>query len=196
MPTSILLATRNQGKAREFQEMLGKEWIVLTTKDVPEIPEVLEDGQTFEANARKKALAYGEVFPGLVLADDSGLEVDALNGAPGIYSARFAGEPSDDRKNNQLLLSQMAKVPEKERGARFVCVLALSRGSEVLGCFQGTLPGKIVRETRGNRGFGYDPMFVPDGYSQTLAELDAKVKNGISHRSQALKQLLQSTPFR
>lgn len=194
MPTPILLATRNKGKAREFQEMLGAEWQILTTDDVPGLPDVVEDGKTFEANAQKKALACGQFFPGYVLADDSGLEVDALNGAPGIYSARFAGEPSNDQRNNELLLERLLTVQENERGAGFVCALALSKGSEVLGVFKGICRGTILKAPKGKEGFGYDPLFVPEGHEQSFAELGSDIKHRLSHRSKAIKALIEWLP--
>jgi len=190
MPTPILLATRNKGKAREFQEMLGAEWQVLTSSDVPDLPDVSEDGETFEANAQKKALACGAIFSGFVLADDSGLEVDALNGVPGIHSARFAGEPSNDLRNNELLLTRMLDVPEDSRGAQFVCVLALTKGATVLGLYKGILRGRVLYSARGQGGFGYDPAFVPEGYQESFGELDYRIKNSISHRAQALQALI------
>ena len=190
MPTPILLATRNKGKAREFQEMLGAEWQVLTSSDVPDLPDVSEDRETFEANAQKKALACGAIFSGFVLADDSGLEVDALNGVPGIHSARFAGEPSNDLRNNELLLTRMLDVPEDSRGAQFVCVLALTKGATVLGLYKGILRGRVLYSARGQGGFGYDPAFVPEGYQESFGELDYRIKNSISHRAQALQALI------
>jgi XTP/dITP diphosphohydrolase len=190
MPRSILLATRNQGKAREFQQMLGSEWSILTTRDVPGLPEVVEDGDSFEANAIKKALGCAEFFPDFVLADDSGLEVDALNGAPGIYSARYAGEPADDTKNNELLLERMSGLAENQRGAQFVCCLALCQGADLLGVFTGILRGHILSSGRGSGGFGYDPLFVPENYQQSFGQLNAEIKNSISHRSKALGKLI------
>lgn len=170
--------------------MLGAGWHVLTVQDVPHLPQVNEDGDTFEANARKKALSCAEFFQGYVLADDSGLQVDYLNGAPGIYSARFAGEPSNDSRNNALLLKKLAGLSRDQRGAQFVCTLALAQGSEILGVFNGTLRGRILEESRGQAGFGYDPLFVPDYFEKSLAELGSDIKHQISHRSQALKKLV------
>jgi XTP/dITP diphosphohydrolase len=189
MRTPLLVATTNKGKAREFQEMLGSDWAVLTSSEVTGLPQVVEDGASFEANACKKALENAACFSGWVLADDSGLEVDYLKGAPGIYSARFAGEPSDDSKNNHLLQQKLRDVPEQDRGAQFVCVLALARGAKVEGIFRGVLRGKILDQAQGHGGFGYDPLFVPDGYEQSLAELGPEIKHQISHRAAALREL-------
>lgn len=188
---SILIATHNQGKAREFQEMLGSFWQVLTYRDVPELPQVIEDGLSFEANAVKKVLSCAKIFNGYVLADDSGLEVDALGGAPGIISARFAGEPSSDVLNNNLLLSKMAHLSSSERGAQFKCSLALAQGSQLLGTFEGIIRGSIQIEPTGSGGFGYDPLFIPEGYHESFAQLGAELKHKISHRSQALAKLLE-----
>ena len=151
---------------------------------VPGAPEIEETGTTFQANARLKALGVSEVVDGLVLADDSGLEVDALGGAPGVRSARYAGEGGGDQANNAKLMREMQG--KDDRRARFRCAMVLARDGKVLGEFDGAVEGRIIGEPRGAQGFGYDPFFVPDGFDQTFAELGAEVKNGLSHRARAL----------
>jgi len=186
----ILIATKNEGKAREFREMLGAAWDVKTLLDLGETPDVVEDGDTFEANARKKALAFSGKFEGIVLADDSGLEVDALDGAPGVYSARFAAGTDglkDDGANNRKILSLLEGVPTERRGAQFRCVLALAQGSGVLAVFEGIVRGRILETPRGERGFGYDPLFLPHGQDRTTAEMPPEEKHAISHRGQATR---------
>ncbi len=190
MPKTLLIATKNEGKAREFREMLGPGWKVLTLADLPALPDVVEDGVTFEENAIKKALEIGQVKKSLVLADDSGLEVDALGGAPGVYSARFAGEPSNDAKNNALLLRKLMGVQVSKRGAQFRCVLALANGKKLLHTFEGICRGRILTLPKGRGGFGYDPLFVPEGYSESFAQLGAEAKHQLSHRGKAMALLL------
>ena len=185
----ILLATGNVKKGVELAEMLGAGWSVQTLKDLPVVPEIVEDGLTFEANAVKKAMTLASVTDGLVLADDSGLEVDFLQGAPGVYSARFAGEPSNDDRNNALLLEKLKNVPDAQRTARFRCVIAMVRAGQLLGTFEGICHGRILQKYRGSGGFGYDPLFVPDGQAETFAELPAGIKNTISHRGKAMRSL-------
>ncbi len=172
----------------EIAAMLGERFRVRDLSAVPEAPEVEETGTTFVENARLKALGISAVVPGLVLADDSGLEVDALDGAPGVYSARYAGGDGDTAANNAKLMREMDGV--ENRTARFRCVMVLSRGDEVLGEFDGSVEGRIVDAARGGGGFGYDPFFVPDGHEQTFAELGTEVKNTLSHRARALEKLM------
>lgn len=181
----LTVATGNAGKAKEFGDLLGDSWIIRTLLDYPEVPEVVEDGDTFEANACKKAIEISRIIPGPVLADDSGLEVDFLNGAPGIYSARFAGEAKDDNANNAKLMQELDAVPDHLRGAQFHCALAIAENGSVLAKFDGIIRGMITREPRGSNGFGYDPYFQPDGYQQTTAELSPEEKHAISHRGKA-----------
>ncbi len=192
---SLLIATSNPGKAREFGEMLGADWKIMTLLDLPGAEEVVEDGHSFEANARKKALVFsgsGEgQIEGWVLADDSGLEVDILDGAPGIYSARYAAAADgtrDDEANNRKLLSALEGFPDGKRGAQFRCVLALARAGEVKAVFEGVIRGRILKAPRGANGFGYDPLFQPDGYDRTTAELSPEEKHRISHRGMATRQ--------
>jgi XTP/dITP diphosphohydrolase len=184
----LLIATANPGKAREFQEMLGNDWTVRTLRDLPGVPDIVEDGATFEENARIKALALP--FDGLVLADDSGLEVDALDGAPGVCSARYAGEPKDDRRNLEKLLQVMEPVPDDRRGAQFRCVLVLARGGRVVHVTEGICRGRIARVATGDGGFGYDPVFIPDGRSESFGVLSSEVKHALSHRGAALRRMV------
>ncbi|MDX6767194.1 MAG: RdgB/HAM1 family non-canonical purine NTP pyrophosphatase [Candidatus Methylacidiphilales bacterium] len=189
---TILIATGNRGKAREFQEMIGHAWRVLTLRDLPEAPTVEEDGATFEANACKKALALVPHFDGPILADDSGLEVDALGGAPGVFSARYAGVHGDDAANNRKLMEAMRDVPEAARGAQFHCVLAWVEGGIVRGTYEGICRGRILREGRGTNGFGYDPLFQPEGFLHTMAELDPGEKHALSHRGKAMRLAVEA----
>lgn len=187
----LLIATKNGGKAREFQVLLGDQWTVQTLVDLPDAPEVMEDGETFEENAIKKAVAFTEGYDGVVLADDSGLEVDALDKKPGVYSARYAGEnPKDDVKNLQKVLKEIKDIPAERRQARFRCVLALARWGTVIKTVEGVCEGSIALAAQGNGGFGYDPIFVPGGYDKTFGELSLEVKNGLSHRAQAIAKVL------
>ena len=153
--------------------------------------ETVESGESFEENAKLKAIAVSKKMPGLVIADDSGLEVEVLDGAPGIYSARYAGAKATDKENIDRLLEEVARIGAKrdQRRARFRCVLALARNGQMLGTFEGITDGTIVDQPRGSRGFGYDPIFVPKGFGHTFAELLSEVKNKISHRAKAIRAL-------
>jgi XTP/dITP diphosphohydrolase len=186
----LLVATGNRGKFIEFKELLRDTVANLySLEDFPEIPPVEEDGATFAENAVKKAqnavLATGKP----VIADDSGLEVDALGGRPGVYSARFAGEGASDAANNAKLLEELAKLPDGQVTAAFRCVIALCFPDGNYRTFSGELNGIILKETRGTGGFGYDPLFLVPEYGLTLAELPLSVKNSISHRGKALALL-------
>jgi len=192
----LLLATRNSHKTREFAEILGPEFELHDLSNRREIPGTEETGRTFGENASLKALAASKHFPGLVAADDSGLEVDALNGAPGIYSARFAGENATDTANVARLLVELARSVPGARLARFRCSVALARQGEILGIFEGVIDGTIVDPPRGSAGFGYDPVFQPRGFEQTFAELSPAEKNRISHRAQAIRSLRNAVPAR
>jgi XTP/dITP diphosphohydrolase len=185
---SILIATANKGKAREFQEMLGHAWDVKTLLDLPHVPEIVEDGETFAANALKKAQALRGIFDGPVLADDSGLEVDVLGGAPGVHSARYAGVHGDDAANNRKLLEALRGRLPAERGAQFHCVLCLVSAGEPDAYFEGICRGHILGEPRGTGGFGYDPLFLPDGFDRSMAELSSAEKHAISHRGRAMRR--------
>jgi len=185
----FLLATRNPHKTREFAEILGNGFEVRDLVDALELPVVEETGFTFEANAILKAVETSKHVQGLVVADDSGLEVDALGGAPGIYSARYAGEEAADADNVAKLLAELARHPLGPHSARFRCALALAREGALLGTFHGVVEGTIVDGPRGGEGFGYDPVFQPLGFSQTFGELSAVEKNRISHRARAIQSL-------
>jgi XTP/dITP diphosphohydrolase len=186
----IVLATKNKGKIREFSRMFEKfDAEVLTIADIPDLPDVVEDGDTFEANARKKAETISRVTGLPALADDSGLEVDALGGKPGVYSARFAGADATDEENNAKLVSLLRDIPEKQRQARFVSVLALATPDDETLLVRGTCEGQIVLEPKGENGFGYDPHFFLPDKQRTMAELAPEEKNRISHRGAAVRQL-------
>ena len=186
----LLLATRNPHKTREFAEILGPGFVVGDLSAELKAPRVEETGSTFAENAILKAVAISKWCGGLAVADDSGLEVDVLNGAPGVYSARYAGSDATDEQNIARLLSQLGACPaQAEITARFRCVLALARAGEVLERFQGVVEGTIVDPPRGDRGFGYDPVFQPIGLSQTFGEMPAGEKNRMSHRGQAIRLL-------
>jgi XTP/dITP diphosphohydrolase len=157
--------------------------------EVPPMPDCVEDGETFAANAAKKALHYARLSGLWTLADDSGLEVDALGGRPGVYSARFAGEPKSDRRNNEKLVAMLKGVPPEKRAARFRCCVALAGEGRILATAEGSFEGRIVDDARGANGFGYDPHFLVPSLGRTAAELDAAHKNAISHRGQALAAL-------
>ncbi len=187
----LIVATRNAHKTREIQRILGPDFSVRDLSDHPQIPETVEMGKTFEENAVLKATAASKKLAGLVIADDSGLEVDALGDAPGIYSARYAGANSTGKQKIDKLLEELARIGAKgdRRRARFRCVIALAHEGELLGMFEGTVEGAIADQARGAHGFGYDPIFVPNGFGETFAELPAQVKNRISHRAQAIRGL-------
>ena len=187
----LIVATRNAHKTREIQRILGPAFTVSDLSAHPEIPDTRETGKSYEENAILKAIGASGHFPGLVVADDSGLEVDALGGAPGIFSARYAGENATDKRNIDKLLGQLARTgaEETKRSARFRCVIALARQGELLGTFEGTVEGTTVERARGLHGFGYDPIFVPCGFEETFAELPPEVKDTISHRAKALRAL-------
>jgi XTP/dITP diphosphohydrolase len=188
-PYTVLVSTRNAHKLVEIRQILGPSFELLDLSSVPALGEVEETGTTFEENAALKALAASAHFGGWVLADDSGLEVDALGGAPGVRSARFSGEGATDVTNRALLLEKLATVPADQRSARFRCVIALARRGEVLAHFSGAVEGAIIQSEKGEGGFGYDPLFVPEGFGETFAELGAETKNRLSHRGRALAAL-------
>lgn len=187
----IIIATRNAHKTLEIEELLGKSFHVSDLSALPEAPEVEESGVTFLENATLKAVAISKVADALVLADDSGLEVDALRGAPGVYSARYAGLDADDDANNRKLIIDLAGVPADERTGRFRCVMVAAQGDEVLAHFSGTVEGRLESEPKGREGFGYDPLFVPDGFDRSFAELGSGVKNQLSHRANAMAQVIK-----
>lgn len=186
----IIVATRNAGKVNEFKEMLGRlGYDVESLLDYETAPETDETGSTFEENAELKSREAAAYFGHAVLSDDSGLEVDALDGAPGVYSARFAGEDKSDEANNALLLEKLTGVPAEKRTARFVCALSLAKPSGETLTVRGTMEGVIGFERKGTNGFGYDPLFIIPSLNQTAAELTKSEKASISHRGQALRKL-------
>lgn len=187
----LLLATRNPHKTREVREILGGAFLVEDLTSRPDLADVEETGATFEENARLKALAASEGCDGLVLADDSGLEVDALGGAPGVRSARFAGEGATMADNRSLLLARMKDVHSGARGARFRCVLALAKSGGVVRTFSGAVEGAIASAERGAGGFGYDNLFIPSGSDRTFSEMTADEKHALSHRGRALEALAE-----
>ena len=184
----LLIATKNAHKTEEFKAVLGDRWNVSDLCSHPEIVSPEETGSTFAENAAIKALAASQRFDGWVLADDSGLAVDALNGAPGVISARYAGPNSSDAENRARLLQEMAAHPETQsRGGRFHCVLALAQAGEIRGLFQGVCEGRLLTDEQGTGGFGYDSLFVPEGHTDSFGVLSSEIKNAISHRARALE---------
>ncbi len=185
---TLLLGTRNSGKVREIESILADAgWSFCSLRSFPGVETPAENGATYADNAVLKARFYARATGMCTLADDSGLEVEALAGAPGVFSARYAGENASDGDRRKLLLSELAKIPNGNRRARFVSVVAISDAKcSVLNVSEGICEGTIIFSPRGDGGFGYDPLFVPDGYNQTFAELSEEVKNRISHRARAL----------
>ena len=197
--TELLVATTNRGKFAEVETYLEHLPLkILPLQSLGNSPVVIEDGATYEENALKKATTLAEYSGYLTLADDSGLEVDALNGAPGIYSARYSGEEGDDQKNNEKLLDAMKEVPEDRRTARFVCVLALcaphSRKPKKKMVVRESCEGRIAFSPKGQNGFGYDPLFFYAPFGKTFGEIDRETKATVSHRGKALKKLAQNLP--
>jgi XTP/dITP diphosphohydrolase len=186
----LVVATRNAGKLKEIRQLLeGNVEVIFSLADFPDLPEIVEDGDTFEENALKKACLTSRKLGKPVLADDSGLCVDALAGKPGIFSSRFAGEDADDEANNLKLLTELAEIPIDRRSASFHCVIVLCFPDGSYHTFTGELKGVILGQGRGSSGFGYDPLFLVPEYDKTLAELPSDVKNRISHRGKALAEL-------
>ncbi len=186
----LVIATRNSHKTEEIRHILGDRFEILDVTAFPELPEIEETGTTFLENARLKALGISQHIDGWVLADDSGLEVDALGGAPGVWSSSFGGEEGNHAKNNQRLIIEMAD--QDLRSARFLCTLVLAKDGHEIANFHGTVEGEITREPSGNGGFGYDPLFIPRGYSQTLADLGPDIKSQLSHRAKAIQSFVLS----
>jgi len=190
----LYLASGNAHKVQEFQALVdgsGLALEIVSAKAVGGMPAVVEDAGTFVGNATKKARALKAILPpdAWVLADDSGLCVDALGGAPGVESAYYAGPQGDSAANLAKLVEVMREVPEEKRGAHFVCVLMLIDGEGHERVFEGRCDGRLLREPRGGKGFGYDPLFVPEGYDKSFADLDDTAKNQLSHRGRAWQQL-------
>ncbi len=181
----IVLATRNKKKVEEIKRVLQDSTVeLLTLMDFPDCPEVVEDGATFRANAEKKAVEVAAFTGCHALADDSGLVVDALGGAPGIYSARYAGVGATDRDNLEKLLEELAGA--KSRTARFQCVISMAAPGGAVESFVGSVEGRIGTQAAGENGFGYDPVFIPEGHATTFAQMSAAEKDSMSHRGRAL----------
>ncbi len=189
--TELVIATRNAHKTREIQYILGPEFTVRDLRAYSAMSEIPEIGISFKENARFKAVAVSQRLPDLVIADDSGLEVDALGGAPGVYSARYAGIKASAKEKIDKILRELASVGaiNDARRARFRCVLALACKGNLLGSVEGVVEGRIADKARGSGGFGYDPIFIPEGFQQTFGELPVEVKNTISHRAKAIRRL-------
>ena len=184
----LLVATGNSHKTAEIRAILGADYVVSDLKAHPELPEVKETGTTFLENATLKAVEISKQVEGLILSDDSGLEVDALGGEPGVYSSRYAGEAGNDAANNKKLLHELQG--EDSRTARFRCVMVLAQDGEVLASFDGAVEGRMLSELHGEGGFGYDPLFVPVGYDQTFSQLSEEIKNQLSHRAVAMQKVV------
>jgi XTP/dITP diphosphohydrolase len=185
----LIIATRNAHKTSEIRAMIGDRFEVLDATAFPDFPEIEETGTTFLENACLKAVGISRHVDGWVLSDDSGLEVDALGGAPGVWSSSYGGEEGNHPKNNARLLQEMAD--KTDRTARFRCTMVLARDGEEVANFSGTVEGRLVDALHGTGGFGYDPLFIPEGHEKTFAELGDEVKNTLSHRSRALVQVTE-----
>ncbi len=170
--------------------MLSGRYSVLDLNSVEGLPTVEETGTNFLENATLKAVQISEHINGIILSDDSGLEVDALDGRPGVYSSSFGGEEGNHAKNNARLMLEMQNVPASKRSARFRCVMVVAKNGQVLAHFDGSVEGRVIDKLRGEKGFGYDPLFIPEGYDATFAELGDDVKNTLSHRSRALAKVV------
>lgn len=188
-PPRLIVATRNAHKTSEIRSMLGDRFEVVDATAFPEFPQIEETGTTFLENAQLKAEGISRLIDGWVLSDDSGLEVDALDGAPGVWSSSFGGEEGNNAKNNARLMTEMAG--KTDRSARFRCTMVLARDGKEQANFSGAVEGTIIDEPRGTEGFGYDPLFIPTGYEQTFSELGDAVKNTLSHRARALAQITE-----
>lgn len=184
----LIVATRNAHKSAEIRAMIGDRFEVLDANDFPECPQIEETGTTFLENARLKAEGISRVVDGWVLSDDSGLEVDALDGAPGVWSSGYGGDEGNHALNNERLIAEMAG--KTDRRARFRCTMVLAKDGLEQANFSGTVEGRIIDTPRGAQGFGYDPLFIPDGCEQTFGELGEVVKNTLSHRSRALAKVM------
>jgi XTP/dITP diphosphohydrolase len=190
---TLCIATRNANKVEEMAPALTPFWEVKSAADYPGLEEIEETGDSFLANATLKAVSTSQGVPDYVLADDSGLECDALDGAPGVFSARYGGIPSSAEQNNAKLLQELARVnatTPQQRSARYRCVLVLAREGAMLASFDGTCEGTIALGPKGTSGFGYDPLFIPQGYARSFGQLTAKTKANLSHRAQALKKFV------
>jgi XTP/dITP diphosphohydrolase len=187
----LLLATRNRNKVVEMQHALEDTgWQVVMLSDIVGAPDVEEDGATFHDNALKKARSAARVSGLWTLAEDSGLEIDALGGEPGVKSARYAGEGASDADRIRKIIGHLTSVPDERRTGRFRCMMCVIDPAGTEKCFDGCCEGRIANDARGSSGFGYDPIFIPDGYDKTFAELGLGVKSKISHRARAMQQVL------
>ena len=189
----LVIATRNAHKTDEICSMLQGKWDVRDLSSFSDAPPVDETGVTFLENATLKAVSASRCIPGIILADDSGIEVDALDGKPGVWSSSFGGEEGNHAKNNAHMIAELKRVdatsPHKAK-ARFRCVMVLARDGEVLGEFSGSVEGRMTTEPLGSGGFGYDPLFIPEGYDKSFAELGSELKNTMSHRGRALEKVV------
>lgn len=191
----VIIATQNKGKAKDFEALFGPlGYEVLTLRDVAKDMDVEETGVTFEENAILKAEAVAEALQTTVIADDSGLEIDALDGEPGVYSARYAGEAKSDEANIEKVLAKLESVPEEQRTARFRCVLAIASPNKKTRTYSGSCEGLILSERRGDHGFGYDPIFFVPNEGKAMAELVPEEKAAISHRGNAIRELKKAMP--
>src|SRR5258708_528875 len=187
---NLLLATRNQHKTREFTQLLGPNFILRDLTRTRDLPEIRETGRAFEDNAVIKAIAISKIFPDeMVIADDSGLEVDALNGAPGVFSARYGGGNASDQRNVEKMFREVPSATK--RAARVPRRIALAKNGKLLATVAGEVAGTITKSPRGGNGFGYDPIFIPEGFEETFAELPSETKNAVSHRAKAVTELVR-----
>jgi XTP/dITP diphosphohydrolase len=186
----IIIASNNKGKIKEIKAIIGEQDIeILTLEDIGFTRKITEDGHSIKENAIKKGLCVMKTVGELTLADDSGLEVDAINGQPGVFSARFSGQGATDERNNRKLLALLNNIPMEKRGAQFRCVMALIYPNGKIYTAEGICRGRISDRPIGDKGFGYDPIFIPDGYDETFAQLGDHIKNQISHRAIALDKM-------
>lgn len=188
-PISLLVSTRNKHKVREIRAILGPHFRIFDLSALGEVPVIEETGESFEENATLKAVPISRLCEWWVVGEDSGLEVDALGGAPGVYSARYSGTGATDRRNNALLLKNLEKHRGEDRKARFRCVIVLALAGRKLAAFDGAIEGTINNEPKGRGGFGYDPLFIPYGFRKTFGQLAPAIKNRLSHRAVALEKL-------
>ncbi len=189
----LFVATRNRNKVRELEALLKDTMLTLCSyRDFKDLPEVPEEGKTFRENAAAKAVTLAKRTRLLTIADDSGLEVDALDGRPGVMSARYAGPDATDKENNEKLLAELEGVPDARRTARFRCAIALATPEKLIAVVEGVCEGLITTEERGTEGFGYDPLFIKKDYAKTFAELSLELKNRVSHRALALEKALMA----
>ena len=193
IPLPLVIATRNQGKLLELRDLISRlPFVLLDLNSFPSVQTVAETGTTFVENASLKAAGYAVQMREMTLADDSGLEVDALSGSPGVRSARYAGDQASDAQRVQKLLSELSSVKSPGRMARFISIIAIAdRDGVILNLSKGVCEGRIAQAPRGSNGFGYDPVFIPRGFDETFAELRPSVKNRISHRGQALESAIE-----